>query len=67
MVLGVGRQVFGAIELRRVHVDGDQNAALVGLGTIDQDKVPGVQSAHSRDQGKAILVRAPGLELGSGF
>jgi hypothetical protein len=29
--------------------------------------VPGVQSAHGRDQGKAILVRAPGLEFGSGF
>jgi len=26
-----------------------------------------VQSAHGRDQGKAILVRAPGLEFGSGF
>jgi len=26
-----------------------------------------VQSAHSWDQGKAILVRAPGLELGGGF
>jgi hypothetical protein len=40
---------------------------MVSFCTIDQGKVPGVQSAHSRDQGKAILVRAPGLEFGCGF